>query len=48
VLVELSVVEQRFRAVREVLDGMPLTEVARPFGVQGRGAVRLRDGESTV
>lgn len=26
--VELGVVEQRYRAVREVLDGMPVTDVA--------------------
>jgi len=33
VLVELSVVEQRFVAVQEVLDGVPVTEVARRNGV---------------
>jgi transposase-like protein len=33
VLVELGVVEQRFRAVQEVLDGVPVTEVARRYGV---------------
>jgi transposase InsO family protein len=32
-LVELGVVEQRYEAVREVLDGAPVTEVARRFGV---------------
>jgi hypothetical protein len=34
VLVELGVVEQRYRAVLEVLDeGVPVTEVARRYGV---------------
>jgi len=33
VLWELSVVEQRFTAVREVLGGMPVTEVAARYGV---------------
>jgi hypothetical protein len=33
VLVELAVVEQRSRAVLEVLDGASVTEVARRFGV---------------
>jgi len=33
VLVELGVVEQRYQAVREVLDGAPVTVVARRFGV---------------
>jgi transposase InsO family protein len=32
-LVELAVVEQRYQAVREVLDGAPVTVVARRFGV---------------
>jgi transposase-like protein len=33
VLVELGVVEQRYRAVLEVLeDGAPVTEVARRYG----------------
>ena len=32
-LVELGVVEQRYQAVREVLDGAPVTVVARRFGV---------------
>ena len=32
-LVELRVAEQRYRAVREVLDGASVTEVARRFGV---------------
>jgi transposase len=30
---ELSVTEQRYRAVLEVLDGIPVTEVAERFGV---------------
>jgi transposase-like protein len=30
---ELKVVEQRYRAVLEVLDGSPVTEVAGRFGV---------------
>jgi transposase-like protein len=33
VLVELGVVEQRYRAVLEVLDGVAVTDVARRFGV---------------
>jgi transposase len=33
VLVELAVVEQRYRAVLEVLEGESVTEVARRFGV---------------
>jgi transposase len=33
VLVKLGVVEQRYQAVREVLDGAPVTVVARRFGV---------------
>ena len=33
VLVELGVVEQRYRAVLEVLDGAPVTVVARRYGV---------------
>jgi transposase-like protein len=33
VLVELGVVEQRYQAVREVLDGASVTEVARRYGV---------------
>jgi transposase InsO family protein len=32
-LLELAVVEQRYQAVREVLDGAPVTVVARRFGV---------------
>ena len=32
-LVELSVVEQRYHAVMEVLSGAPVTEVARRYGV---------------
>jgi transposase len=33
VLVEISVVEQRYRAVLAVLDGSSVTEVANRFGV---------------
>jgi len=33
VLVELGVVEQRYQAVREVLDGASVTEVARRYGI---------------
>jgi hypothetical protein len=37
VLVELGVVEQRYRAVLEVLDeGVPVTVVARRYGVARR------------
>lgn len=32
-LVELAVVEQRYAVVREVLDGAPVSVVARRFGV---------------
>ena len=32
-LVELSVVEQRYHAVMEVISGAPVTEVARRYGV---------------
>ena len=32
-LVELGVAEQRYPAVLEVLDGAPVTAVARRFGV---------------
>ena len=31
-LVELDVVEQRYRAVLEVLDGAPVVQVARRYG----------------
>jgi transposase len=30
---ELNVVEQRYQAVLQVLDGIPVTEVAERFGV---------------
>ena len=32
-LVELGLVEQRYQAVLEVLNGVPVTEVARRYGV---------------
>ena len=32
-LVELSVMEQRYHAVMEVISGTPVTEVARRYGV---------------
>jgi hypothetical protein len=32
-LVELGVMEQRYRAVLEVLEGAPVTKVARRYGV---------------
>ena len=38
--VELSVMEQRYHAVMEVVSGVPVTEVARRYGVS-RQAVRL-------
>ena len=45
---ELKVVEQRYRAVLEVLDGTPVTEVAERFGVARqtvhRWVARYRDG----
>jgi hypothetical protein len=37
---ELKVIEQRYRAVLEVLDGTPVTEVAERFGVTRRVSVR--------
>jgi hypothetical protein len=36
VLVELSVMEQRYHAVMEVVSGAPVTEVARRYGVSRR------------
>jgi transposase len=39
-LVELSVVEQRYHAVMEVISGAPITEVAVRYGVS-RQAVHL-------
>jgi transposase len=39
-LVEVSVVEQRYRAVLEVRSGVPVTEVAARFGVS-RQSVHL-------
>jgi transposase len=45
---ELNVVEQRYRAVLEVLDGTPVTEVAERFGVARqtvhRWVARYREG----
>jgi len=35
-LVELSVMEQRYHAVMEVVSGAPVTEVARRYGCPGR------------
>ena len=35
-LVELSMVEQRYDAVREVLDGATVTDVATRYGVDRR------------
>jgi transposase-like protein len=40
VLVELSVVEQRYRAVLEVRAGLPVTEVAERFGVSRQAVHR--------
>ena len=44
---ELSVTEQRYRAVREVLAGVPVTEVADRYGVNRQSVhawlVRYRD-----
>jgi transposase-like protein len=40
-LVELSMVEQRYQAVREVLDsGATITEVAKHYGVDRQGLRR--------
>ena len=39
-LVELAVVEQRYRAVLEVLEGAPVTEVAPGSGWPGRRCMR--------
>jgi hypothetical protein len=41
-LVELGVVEQRYRAVLEVLDGAEVTEVARRYAAVG-GIANLAD-----
>ena len=35
-LVELSVMEQRYHAVMEVISGAPVAEVARRFGCPAR------------
>jgi hypothetical protein len=35
-LVELSVMEQRYHAVMEVVSGAPVSEVARRYGYPGR------------
>ena len=47
-LVELSVVEQRYHAVMEVISGAPVTEVARRYGVSRQSAhswlVKYRSG----
>jgi hypothetical protein len=43
VLVELGVVEQRYEAVREVLDGVPVTEVARRHRRAAAGTTRRLD-----
>ena len=32
-LVELSLMEQRYHAVREIISGAPVTEVARQYAV---------------
>jgi transposase len=46
VLMEISVVEQRYQAVLAVLGGVPVTEVASRFGVGRRieATVANRDG----
>ena len=47
-LVELSVVEQRYHAVMEVVAGVPVTEVAARYGVSRQSVhtwvSRYRDG----
>jgi transposase-like protein len=47
-LVELSVVEQRYHAVMEVISGAPVTEVARLYGVSRQSVhnwlVKYRSG----
>jgi transposase-like protein len=45
VLVELGLVEQRYRAVCEVLDGASVTDVARRNGVARVGGSQLQAGE---
>ena len=40
-LMELKVVEQRYRAVTDVLDGMNVTEVARLNGVARQNGAHL-------
>ena len=39
-LVELSVMEQRYHAVMEVVSGAPVTEVARRYGVSRQAVHR--------
>ena len=46
-LVELSVMEQRYHAVMEVVSGAPVTEVARRYGVS-RQAVHGWLGRSVI
>jgi hypothetical protein len=41
VLIELGVVEQRHKAVLEVMEGLPVTEVAGRYGVQRFPAIAM-------
>jgi len=43
-LVELSVMEQRYHAVMEVVSGAPVTEVARRYVVPARPCTAGWDG----
>lgn len=43
-LVELGVMEQRYRAVLEVLDGAEVTDVARRYGVARQTVLRSGPG----
>jgi hypothetical protein len=40
-LVELSVMEQRYQAVMEVVSGAPVTEVARWYGISPRREISI-------
>jgi hypothetical protein len=42
ILVELSIMEQRYHAVMEVISGAPVTEVAGRYGVTRRGCPEFR------
>lgn len=45
---ELNVVEQRYRAVLEVLSGIPVTEVAERYGVARQTVQSIEDAQAAV